>query len=315
MRAWRSRDDVAAGLEPEDPVTASRPRLGFVGLGHVGQALAVAFRQAGWPVDAGASRSPDRRAEFATLAPGATTAETPADLLDLLDILFVTVPDDAIPDVVSDLRLYSGQGIVHTSGFLPSTVLAPALAAGSAAASFHPLVAFADRDRAVADLVGASVALEGDDQLVDVLAGLARDIGAAPVRIPTEGKPGYHVAAVLAAGGLIGLLETLAGAAATAGLEPRAALRTYAPLLRQVLGNAETLGLEQALTGPIARGDAGILEAHLAFLARAAPAALPVYVALARAQLAVAERRGRLDGETLARVRALLANPSPSGSM
>ena len=315
MRAWRTRDDMAPANEPEDPVTATRPRIGFVGLGHVGEALAVAFHRAGWPVEAGASRSPARRSAFEQLVPGATTADTPAALLDLIDILFVTVPDDAIDGVVSGLRLYSGQGIVHTSGFLASTVLEPALAAGSAAASFHPLVAFADRDRAVADLVGASVALEGDEQLVGVLAGLAEDVGAKPIRIPTGGKPGYHIAAVLAAGGLIGLLETLATAARTAGLDEPGALGVYAPLLRQALGNAETLGLERAMTGPVARGDAGTIAAHLAFLADAAPAALDAYVALSEAQLTVAERRGGLDPETLARVRALLANAPRSGSM
>jgi predicted short-subunit dehydrogenase-like oxidoreductase (DUF2520 family) len=315
MRAWRSRDDGAAGPEQDDPITATRPRIGFVGLGHVGQALAVAFQRAGWPIEAGASRSAERRHEFTELVPGAAIADVPAEVLDLVDILFVTVPDDAIAEVVSDLRLYSGQGIVHTSGLLTSTVLEPALAAGSAAASFHPLVAFADRERAIADLLGASVALEGDDQLVDVLARLSTDIGAVPVRIPAEGKPGYHVAAVLAAGGLIGLLETMTAAARGAGLDQAGALRAYTPLLRQALANAESLGLERAVTGPVARGDIGTLSAHLTYLAESAPDALPAYVALAGAQLRVAERRGGLQPEALARMRALLAKDPRSGSM
>jgi predicted short-subunit dehydrogenase-like oxidoreductase (DUF2520 family) len=278
-------------------------------------ALAIAFDRAGWPIGGGASRSPDRRAELEAAVPGAVTAESPAALLDLIDILFVTVPDDAIRDVVADLRLYSGQGIVHTSGFLPSTVLEPALAAGSAAASFHPLVAFADRERALADLPGAAIALEGDDQLVGVLGQLASDMGSRPVRIPTEGKPAYHVAAVLAAGGLIGLLEILTEVARGAGLDPASALNVYAPLARQALGNAEALGLERALTGPIARGDVGTVARHLEVLARLAPSALPGYAALAEAQLAVAERRGGLPPGTAKSVRALLANALASGSM
>jgi predicted short-subunit dehydrogenase-like oxidoreductase (DUF2520 family) len=316
VRAWRSRDDaVRDDGHQEDPVTAERPRIGFVGLGRVGRTLAVAFDRAGWPVTAGAGRTPERRSEFERSVPGVVTVESPDALLDLVDILFVTVPDDAIAPLAAELRLYSGQGIVHTSGFLPSTVLDPSLAAGSAAASFHPLVAFADLDRALAALDGGVVAIEGDEQLSGVLAGLARDIGARPVRVSTEGKAGYHVAAVLAAGGFIGLLETLSRAARTAGLDEQAALAVYAPLARQALANAEAFGLEKALTGPIARGDVGTLEAHLSFLASSAPATLGAYVALGEAQLAVVERRGGLDPETLAHVRALLAKPLPSGSM
>jgi len=318
VRAWRSPDPTrpsVGGPPDRDPVTATRPRIGFVGAGHVGTALAVAFERAGWPIGGVASRSPERRREVGGLVPAAVTVAAPAELLDLVDILFVTVPDDAIPGVVADLRLYSGQAIVHTSGLLPSTVLEPALAAGCAAASFHPLVAFADRDRAVAALRGASIALEGDEQLVAVLAGLAESIGARPVRVETTGKAAYHVAAVLAAGGLVGLLEAITTVARGAGLDEAGALAVYSPLARQALANGEALGLQGALTGPIARGDVGTVEAHLAALRRVAPSAVPAYLALGQAQLAIAERDGHLPPEAAARLRGLLANGDGSSSM
>jgi predicted short-subunit dehydrogenase-like oxidoreductase (DUF2520 family) len=319
VRAWRSKDPRAAPeVIPEpipDSVTATRPRLGFVGAGHVGTALAVAFRRGGWPVAGAASRSPERREAFERLVPDTVSVPDPRELLDLVDVLFVTVPDDAIAGVAGDLRLYSGQGIVHTSGLLPSTILEPALAAGSAAASFHPLVAFADLDRAVAALEGASVALEGDEQLVAVLAELAGSIGARPIRVETSGKAAYHVAATLAAGALVGLLDIVAATARLAGLDDAEALAVYGPLARQALANVDELGTEQALTGPVGRGDAGTVEAHLAVLHRLGPAALDVYRALGRAQLAVAERRGGLAPDAVARLRALLANDDGPGSM
>lgn len=319
MRAWRSQDPrppVESLPDPiPDPVSATRPRLGFVGAGHVGTALAVAFRRAGWPVAGAASRSPERRDTFERLVPDTVAVADPRELLDLVDVLFVTVPDDAIASVAADLRLYSGQGIVHTSGFLPSTVLDPALAAGSAAASFHPLVAFADLDRAVAALAGASVALEGDEQLVGVLAELAVSVGARPVRVETSGKAAYHAAATLAAGGLVGLLDAVVAAARGAGLDDAEALAVYGPLARQALTNVDELGIERALTGPIGRGDAGTVEAHLGVLRRLAPAALDIYRALGRGQLAVAERRGGLTADAVARLRALLANDDGPGSM
>ena len=319
MRAWRSQDprrQLEAIPDPiPDPVTATRPRLGFVGAGHVGTARAVAFRSAGWPVAGAASRSPERREAFERAVPDTVALPDPRELLDLVDILFVTVPDDAIADVAAGLRLYSGQGIVHTSGLLPSTVLDPALAAGSAAASFHPLVAFADLDRAVAALAGAAVALEGDEQLVEVLAELAESIGARPIRVQTSGKAAYHVAAVLAAGGLVGLLDAVVAAARGAGLDEADALAVYGPLSRQALSNVDELGIERALTGPIGRGDTGTVEAHIAVLRRLAPAALDIYRVLGGAQLAIAERRGGLAPDAVARLRALLANDDGPGSM
>lgn len=299
----------------EGPVAATHPRIGFVGAGHVGATLAVAFARAGWPVTGAASRSELRRAEFSELVPGAVTVTDPAGLLDLVDLLFLTVPDDAIATVARALRLYSGQAIIHTSGLLPSTVLEPALGAGSAAASFHPLVAFADRERALAALPGASVALEGEERVVEVLAELTVAIGARPVRVDTAGKGAYHVAAALSAGGLVGLLDLVAQAARGAGLDAAGALAVYTPLSRQALADAEALGPDAALTGPIVRGDAGTVERHLEILGRLAPSMVPAYRALGRAQLAIAERRGELAPEVLDRLRALLANGPRSSSM
>src|SRR3954471_7512875 len=113
---------------------SDRPRLGIVGAGRVGSALGIVSRQAGWPVVAVASRDADRRGRFAELVPGALPVGAPAELVDLVDIVLVTVPDDAIPEVAALMRLRPGQGIVHTSGVLPSTVLAPALGPGATAA-------------------------------------------------------------------------------------------------------------------------------------------------------------------------------------
>jgi predicted short-subunit dehydrogenase-like oxidoreductase (DUF2520 family) len=278
---------------PDDP--SGHPRIGFVGAGAVGSTLASAFSRAGWPVTAVASRDPGRRDRFLGLVPNALAVASPAAVAGEADLIFVTVPDDALPDVAVQLRLYAGQAAVHTSGALSADVLAPALAAGTSVGSFHPLVAFADLDAGLAALPGATVALEGDAGLVALLAELAVDIGAQPVRLPPGGKQAYHAAAVLAAGGFVALLDAIAQAARGAGLDEPGALAIYAPLIRGSLANAERLGVEAALTGPFVRGDEGTVRAHLAALARLAPAALPVYRELARRELAMAVHRGALD--------------------
>src|SRR5204862_5648750 len=107
--------------------------------------------------------------------------------------------------LAGELRLYSGQAIVHTSGALGAEVLEPAMAAGTQVGAFHPLVAFADVERAVAALHGAAVAIEGDADLAAMLADLAEAIGGVPLRLAAGSKAAYHAAAVLAAGGVVAL--------------------------------------------------------------------------------------------------------------
>ena len=283
-----------------------RPRIAFIGAGRVGTALAVAFARAGWEVTAVASRDEARRARFRELVPGARAFADAPNVLDEADLIFLTVPDDAIASAAASLHLYSGQALVHTSGALPAAVLAPAMAAGTSAASFHPLVAFADLGRSLEALRGATVALDGDGSLLPVLADLAESVGARPVLLPEGGKPAYHAAAMMAAGGLVGLLDGIAQVARLAGLDEAAALAVYAPLAHQALANAERLGIDAALTGPLLRGDVGTVTSHLDVLGHAAPEALPLYIAVARRELAIARRRGELDDEVAAALQQLL---------
>ncbi|MBA2571011.1 MAG: DUF2520 domain-containing protein [Chloroflexi bacterium] len=289
---------------PADP--SGRPRIGIIGAGRVGTALGVALVRAGWPVVAVASRDPDRRARFAALVPTAHAFASPSGLLDEVDVVLVCVPDDVIGAVAAEVRLYSGQAIVHTSGALAAEILSPARAAGTSIGSFHPLVAVADPERAVADMRGATVALEGDPDLLPLLADMAEAIGAQPVRLPPGGKPAYHAAAMLAAGGFIGLLDGIAEVARGAGLDEAGSLAVYGPLIRQSLANAEALGIAAALTGPFARGDRGTVVAHLDALQRLAPGALPLYRTVAEREIALAQRRGELSAEAAGSLRGLL---------
>ena len=289
---------------PADP--SGRPRIGFVGAGRVGTALAVAFDRAGWPVIAVASRDPSRRARLTELVPSAQPAASPTALSAVADLVFVTVPDDALGDVAAELRLYAGQAVVHTSGAVGSEVLGPAQAAGTQAGSFHPLVAFADLEGALAALPGSTIALEGDEALIELLGTLATDIGAQPVRLPPAGKPAYHAAAVLAAGGFVGLLDGIATVARGAGLDEAGALAIYAPLIRQSLDNSERGGISHALTGPFVRGDTATVAAHVAALERNAPDVLDLYLAVARRELRIAVDRGELDDSAAEALRRLL---------
>ena len=285
------------------------PLIGIVGAGAVGTALGAALHRAGWPVVAVASRDAARRERFRSFVPGARGfAEAPA-ILDEVELVILAVPDDAIPQLAGELRLYGGQALVHTSGVLGAEVLEPARAAGTQLGAFHPLVAFADTERAIAAFRGATIAVEGDDQLVAHLADMAEALGATAVRLAPGSKAAYHAAAVLAAGGFVALLDAIAELGAAAGLDEAGSLAVYGGLIEQTLGNARVLGIRAALTGPMTRGDVGTLARHLEALARLAPAALPLYRAAAEREIALAEGRGSLAPEAAESMRRLLAMP------
>jgi len=135
------------------------PVIGIVGAGAVGTALGLALSRAGWPVHAVASRDAGRRERFRALVDVARVFADPEPLLDEVELIILAVPDDAVAALAGSLRMYSGQAMVHTSGVLGAEVLAPAMAAGTQIGAFHPLVAFADTERAVAALHGATVAI------------------------------------------------------------------------------------------------------------------------------------------------------------
>jgi len=306
----RHGENIHADLElhPHGRRSSGSPTVGIVGAGPVGTALGVAISRAGWPVTAVSSRDADRRERFRSLVPGVRTFIEPEAILDEVEVAILAVPDDAIAAVAAPMRLYGGQALVHTSGLLGSDVLEPGLGAGSHAGAFHPLVSFtSDVERSVAGLKGATIALEGDEVIMGLLADLAEAIGGVPVRLPKGAKAAYHAAAVLASGGLAALLDAIVTLGAAAGLDEGGSLAIYGRLIEQTLANARAIGVGAALTGPIARGDAGTLEAHLEVLGRMAPGVLDLYLAAARRELLIVEERGSLSPRQLGRIRAVLA--------
>jgi len=293
---------------PHGGRSSGPPVVGIVGAGPVGTALGVAISRAGWPVTAVASRDAARRERFRDLVPGVRTFVEPEAILDEVELAILAVPDDAIAAVAAPMRLYGGQALVHTSGLLGAEVLEPALGAGSHAGAFHPLVSFtSDVELSVAGMKGATIALEGDDVILRLLVDLAEAIGGVAVRLPKGTKPAYHAAAVMASGGFVALLDAIVTLGAAAGIDEGGSLAIYGRLIEQTLANARAIGVGAALTGPVARGDAGTLAAHLETLERLAPGTLELYLAAARRELHIVEERRSLSAERLEQLRAALA--------
>ncbi len=299
---------IEAKAERRTPEAVAWPVVGIVGAGAVGIALGVAISRSGWPVGAVVSRDATRRRRFCALVPGARAFVEPPAIRDVADLIIVAVPDDAIAEVAAQIRLHSGQAIVHTSGAVDAEVLAAAVIEGGVMGGFHPLVSFtSDVERSVAGIAGATIAIEGDDRLAKLLAALAEAIGGTTVRLPRGAKAAYHAAAVLASGGLVALLDAIVALGATVGLDERGSLAVYGRLMEQTLANVRVIGIAASLTGPITRGDAGTVAAHIAALEAQAPDVVELYLATVRRQIGIAEKRGTLSPNQAARVRRVLA--------
>lgn len=287
--------------------------VGFIGAGRVGTALASLLHARGVQI-AGVSGRALTDARRMALAAGLEreAARERAETVALSSIVFLTVPDDMVgslcQEVAEEGGWREGQGVVHCSGALPSDVLAPARERGALVASFHPLQAFATAEAAIAHMPGSAFAIEGDAPLVAELDRLANLLGGTALHLTPGEKTLYHAAAVIASNYTVTLAALASELLAREGIAPDAniALRYLLPLLRGTVDNLDALGLPGALTGPIARGDAGTVSRHLHDLDGCAPDLAHLYRHLARLTLPLALEKGGLSQEELTALREVL---------
>jgi predicted short-subunit dehydrogenase-like oxidoreductase (DUF2520 family) len=275
----------------------ARLTVGVVGAGRVGPALAAALRLAGHrPVAAsGVSEASRRRA--GELLPGVALVE-PAAVMERADLVLLTVPDDALPALVAGLAetgaVRPGQLIAHTSGRYGVAVLEPALRAGALPLALHPAMTFTGTAVDVQRLVGCSFGVTAPVQLRMAAEALVIEMGGEPEWIEEAARPLYHAGLAIGANHLVTLIAQSMDLLRAAGVaEPG---RMLGPLLGASLDNALRSG-DAALTGPVARGDAGTVAAHLAELRAHAPEAVPSYMAMARATADRALANGMLRAE------------------
>lgn len=298
--------DAAAARAEDRP---ARLAVGVVGAGRVGPALAAALRQAGHrPVAAsGVSDASRRRAE--ALLPGVPLVD-PAEVLARSELVLLTVPDDVLPGLVSGLAdtgaIRPGQLLVHTSGRYGIDVLRPALRAGALPLALHPVMTFTGTQVDVPRLFGCSFGVTAPEELRLAAQALVIEMGGEPEWIAEESRPLYHAALALGANHLVTLVAQSMELLRTAGVG--APDRMLGPLLGAALDNALRSG-DAALTGPVARGDAGTVAAHVTELRAHAPQALAGYLAMARTTADRALAHGMLEPELAEDLLGVLGAP------
>ncbi len=296
-------------------MTAARPHdarlsVGVVGTGRVGAVLGAALAQAGHDVIAVSAVSEASVRRAAALLPGVpvvATDDVPRDA----DLVLLTVPDDALAGLVAGLAqtgaFRAGQLLAHTSGLHGLSVLEPAARLGALPLALHPVLPFTGTDVDLARLVGASFGVTSPDPLRPIAESLVVEMGGEPVWLPDAQRPLWHAALTHGSNHLVTLVASAADLLRQAGVDEPG--RVLAPLLGAALDGSLRAG-DAVLTGPVSRGDAGTVRAHLEVLAALAPEVLPAYVAMARLTADRALAAGRLDPNAAGALLEVLGSPA-----
>ncbi|CAJ0716366.1 hypothetical protein LMG6871_01767 [Ralstonia edaphis] len=278
--------------------------VGWIGTGRLARALATRAHDAGVRTVAVANRSAAPAAWLAQ-ATGAKAVDAQG-VADAADWVFVTVPDDAIPGVVGNVRWRPGQLVLHCSGAGERNLLDAARQAGTETASFHPLFLFAGLPDDAERLGGASIAIDADAPHDAALASFALRLGCTPLKVRAGQRALYHAGANYAASFLLCALHEAATLWEAAGINRDAAVAAMWPLVDGTLAAARARGLAGALAGPVSRGDGGVIDKHLQALDALGADHAALYTALTRRALALAAERGAPSADVLSDLAARL---------
>ncbi len=281
-------------------------KLGFIGAGTVGTALAVRLSGKGYQVVAVSSRSQTSAENLAQAISGCRVFNNNQGVVDTAELVFITTPDDAIATVASQLQWHAGQSVVHCSGADSADILQPAKKLGASVGVFHPLQTFASAKQAIDNIPGSTFALEAEPPLLDTLKDMATALDGHWIELEASDKVIYHAAAVIACNYIVTLVKLATDLWQTFSIPPRQATQSLLPLLRGTINNIDTIGIPQCLTGPIARGDTGTIKKHLDALQKVAPSLLSTYRELGLQTIPVALAKGRINEQQAQELQTIL---------
>lgn len=281
-------------------------KLGFIGAGTVGNALAIKLSEKGYSVTAVHSRSLASAERLAQAVKGCRVFTTSQEVAENSDLVFITTPDAAIPIVVKEVHWHQGQSVVHCSGADSAETLSFALAFGANIGAFHPLQTFASVKQAIDNIAGSTFAIEAEEPLKSILKEITLALNGTHIELKASDKVVYHAAAVIVCNYLVTLVKLADDLWQTFGVPREQATKALLPLLKGTLNNIESVGIPQALTGPIARGDVGTVLKHIEALKREAPDVLSTYCELGLQAIHVALAKGRIDENKAVELRAAL---------
>ena len=289
-----------------------KPSFAIVGCGKVGTSLGWFLSKRGYPLVGIATRHRETAESAASLVGTDVFSDKPWEVTPRADIVFITTPDGAISSTCEDILKQGGfkenAVVLHCSGSLPSTILSFGETGGYHIGSLHPLQSFASLKTDLNPFRGIIAAVEGDAAATSVARDIAKDLGAVCLEIRTEAKSLYHASAVVASNYLVSLMDLSLRLMATAGITGKDAIGVLYPLVKGTLGNIEKVGIPEALTGPISRGDVETVADHLKEMSGKTPELIPIYKSLGLHTIQLALDKGTLSEDKAEELKGLLSD-------
>ena len=290
-------------------MSQTKPTVAIAGAGNVGRAVGRALAEAGYPIAAVMCRTRGSAEAAARFIGAGRAVENPAEA-GAADLVLIGAPDRAIAEVCERIAREGGfrprAVVMHFSGALSSKALCSAAKRGARVASLHPLQSFPSPEQGVERLPGTVFTFEGDEEAEETARMVVADLGGETIRVKAEAKPLYHAACCVISNYAAAVADLGFDLMARAGIAREHAQRAAMPLLKGTVANIERIGLPAALTGPIDRGDAATVEAHLEAMEGLPEDARELYRALGRRALMMAQEKRAMDPDAAAALARLL---------
>ncbi len=289
-------------------------KIAIIGAGVLGTSLGVLLRRDGHTISAICSRN-RRSAQHAAVQIGDGDVVGDPGMAALgADLVLLCVPDRVIASVAIQVSaggaLKRDAVVAHLAGGVTAGILSGVQAAGGHRGSLHPLQSFANVETAVRALPQTHFFVEGDPAAVALLERVGRSISNRATRINSKDKALYHAGAAVASNFLVAIVDYAVELFSWAGISRDDALKALLPLIQGTVDNLKSVGLPDALTGPIARGDIGTVRRHVRALEALPGNAIRLYRNLARKTVEVALQKGTLHRDEAQKLLILFDKPT-----
>ena len=225
-------------------------RIGIVGAGALGGALAIALNKKGFCITKIFSRSESSIRKLCSRLDDASLSKSVQEVSDNADIIFITTTDNAIKLSVESASWVKGQIVIHCSGVSGLDVLSKAKIDGASVGSMHPLQPFSDMDLGSKNLNNITFGIDGDKFAMDIISQLVNILDAISIRIDPRFRALYHLSGVMAGNLLLGMASSIADIWQKIGLSREDGAKALIPMMIQSCKNIIELGIPQSMAGP-----------------------------------------------------------------
>ena len=281
-------------------------RIGFIGAGRLGCALAWSLAERGLRVSAVASLIADDAARLAAPISGCVILADAQAVVEACDLVFVTTPDGAIEATTTGLRWREGVAAVHCSGVTEVAALDKARRDGALTGGFHPMQTFGDPAAAARSLPGCTITIEAEEPLNGALVAIASRLECRVNRLPPGMRGRYHAAAGYTSQFINALFAEASKIWESWGATPDDAVRALLPLARGTLESIASAGVAHGMPGPVSRGDVGSIDKHVTALTPLGPEVMEFYRVVCDRTIPLGIERGAIDAAAAAELRRIL---------